>query len=57
MREVGLEISGTIDGDLGSRTQIKRRQLKRNPYQSAGYVCVVGFEKQQVRLSFYQDEV
>ena len=57
VREVGLEISGTIDGDLGSRTQIKRRQLKRNPYQSAGYVCVVGFEKQQVRLSFYQDEV
>ncbi|MEM7133963.1 MAG: hypothetical protein AAF702_47150 [Chloroflexota bacterium] len=57
VRDVGLEISGTIDGDLSSRTKIKQRQLMRNPYKSAGYVCVVGFEKQQVRLSFYQDEV
>ncbi len=57
VREVGLEVSGTIQGDLDVRMQIKRRQLKRNPYRSAGYVCVVGFEQQQVRLSFYQDEV
>jgi hypothetical protein len=54
VREVGLEVSGTIYGDLVARTQIKQQQLKRNPYKSAGYVCVVGFEKQQVRLSFYQ---
>lgn len=57
VRNVGLEISGTIEGNLASRTLSKQRQLKRNPYKSAGYVCVVGFEKQQVRLSFYQDEV
>jgi hypothetical protein len=57
VRAFGLEVSGTIQGDLDARMQIKRRQLKRNPYRSAGYVCVVGFEQQQVRLSFYQDEV
>jgi len=57
VREVGLEVSGTIQSDLDIRMQIKRRQLKRNPYRSAGYVCVVGFEQQQVRLAFYQDEV
>jgi len=57
VRNVGLEVSGTIDGSLDSRLHLKRNQLKRNPYKSAGYVCIVGFEKQQVRLSFYQDEV
>ncbi len=57
VRDVGLEISGTIEGDIASRTQIKRQQLRRNPYKSAGYVCVVGFEERQVRLSFFQDEV
>lgn len=57
VREVGLEISGTIHGDLAGRTQVKHQQLKRNPYKSTGYVCVVGFEKQQVRLAFYQNEV
>lgn len=56
VRSVGLEVSGTIDGNLDSRSHLKRHQLKRNPYKSAGYVCIVGFEKQQVRLSFYQDE-
>ena len=57
VREVGLEISGTIEGDLALRTKVKQNQLKRNPYKSAGYVCVVGFEKQQVRLSFSESEV
>lgn len=56
VREVGLEISGTIYGDLVSRTQIKQQQLKRNPYKIAGYVCVVGFERQEVRLSFFEKE-
>jgi hypothetical protein len=56
IRAVGLEISGTIEGDLATRTKLKQQQLRRNPYQSAGYVCVVGFERQQVRLSFYQEE-
>lgn len=55
IRDVGLEISGTIEGDLNTRMKIKQQQLKRNPYKSAGYVCVVGFERQQVRLSFYQE--
>ncbi|MEZ4866537.1 MAG: hypothetical protein R3C14_34780 [Caldilineaceae bacterium] len=54
IRAVGLEVSGTIEGDLVARAKIKQQQLRRNPYKSAGYVCVVGFERQQVRLSFYQ---
>lgn len=56
VREVGLEISGTVHGNLATRTSVKEQQLKRNPYKSAGYVCVVGFERRQVQLSFYQDE-
>lgn len=56
-REVGLEISGTIEGDIALRTKVKKNQLKRNPYQSEGYVCVVGFEAQQVWLSFATNEV
>lgn len=56
VRKVGLEVSGTIDGSIDSRSQLKRNQLQRNPYKTAGYVCIVGFEKQQVRLSFVQEE-
>ena len=56
-REVGLEVSGTIQSSIALRTKVKENQLKRNPYRSSGYVCVVGFEKQQIRLSFYEGEV
>lgn len=57
IRVVGLEISGTMEGDLATRTKTKQQQLVRNPYKSAGYVCVVGFESRQVRLSFYREEL
>lgn len=57
VRSVGLEISGTMEGDLATRTDVKRRQIQSNPYNSAGYICVVGFEKQEVRLSYYHKEL
>ena len=57
VRDVGLEVSGTMEGNLVSRVKQKQQQLKKKPYKSAGYVCVVGFEKQHVRLSFYEGEI
>lgn len=50
----GLEVSGMMGGSLARRTRKKRDQLQANPSGVGGYTCVIGFDKQQVRLSFYE---
>lgn len=49
--EFGLEISGTLAGNLNQRHRLKIRQLLNSPHHVAGYVCVVSFQAKQAILS------
>lgn len=50
----GLEVSGTLDGNLEQRQRIKQRQLLRNRNQVGGYVSVTSFQEQHTILSFHR---
>ena len=52
--EYGLEVSGTIGGDLEARHRAKVRQLCHNPYGIDGYVVVVNFVTRNIILSFHR---
>jgi hypothetical protein len=54
--ELGLEISGTIAGDLEARHGEKVEQLLANPYGADGYVVVVGFAARRVIFSFNRND-
>jgi hypothetical protein len=55
-REFGLEVSGTMAGDLEARHREKRRQLLANPYGVDGYVLVVDFTTRRAVFSFHSHE-
>ncbi len=52
--ELGLEVSGTLLGDLERRHRSKISQLRANPYQLDGFVSVTDFRDMRTRLSFHQ---
>lgn len=52
--EYGLEVSGTIGGELEARHRAKVRQLCDNPYGVDGYVVVVRFVTRHILLSFHR---
>jgi len=52
--EYGLEVSGTVGGDLETRHRAKVRQLCDNPYGVDGYVVVVSFATRYVIMSFHR---
>jgi hypothetical protein len=53
-RQLGLEVSGTVSGDLEARHRAKVEQLLDNPFGVDGYVVVVDFEARRVIFSFHQ---
>jgi hypothetical protein len=53
-RRFGLEVSGTLTGDVVARHRKKVRQLLENPVGTDGYVVVVGFDGNRVAVSFRQ---
>lgn len=55
-RQFGLEVSGTLTGDLETRHRIKAEQLLDNPFGVDGYVVVVDFTARRVIFSFHQYE-
>jgi hypothetical protein len=55
-REFGLEVSGTLAGDLEARHRDKRRQLLANPYGADGYVVVVDFSTRRAIFSFHRND-
>jgi hypothetical protein len=55
-RQFGLEVSGTVAGDLERRHRIKVEQLLDNPFGVDGYVVVVAFAARRVIFSFHQCE-
>jgi hypothetical protein len=50
--DYGLEVSGTMTEEVETRHQEKVSQLRDNPYQTDGYVVVVGFATRTVIFSF-----
>ncbi len=55
-RQFGLEVSGTLTGDLETRHRLKAEQLLDNPFGVDGYVVVVDFTARRVIFSFHQHE-
>jgi len=55
-RQFGLEVSGTLTGDLETRHRLKAEQLLDNPFGVDGYVVVVDFTARRVIFSFHQYE-
>ena len=53
-RQFGLEVSGTMSGDLGARHRVKTEQLLDNPFGVDGYVVVVDFVARRAIFSFHQ---
>jgi hypothetical protein len=54
VQDYGLEVSGTMTGDLEALHQEKLRQLRDNPYGLDGYVIVVGFSPAAVLFTFHR---
>jgi hypothetical protein len=52
-RQFGLEVSGTVAGDLETRHRIKVEQFLGNPFGVDGYVVVVDFTARRVIFSFH----
>lgn len=50
--DFGLEVSGTMMGDVESRHGEKVRQLRENPAGRGGYVVVTGFLTREVIFSY-----
>jgi hypothetical protein len=53
VQEFGLEVSGTISGDVGTRHRAKVRQLRDNPFGVDGYVAIADFALRRAILSFH----
>lgn len=53
-REFGLEVSGTVSGDLEARHRVKTEQLLDNPFGVDGYVVVVDFVARRAIFSFHR---
>ena len=53
-KDYGLEVSGTLAGDLESRHAAKVRQWRANPYGVDGYVVTVSFMAKAVICSFHR---
>ncbi|HWA76576.1 MAG TPA: hypothetical protein VG937_29780 [Polyangiaceae bacterium] len=53
-REFVLEVSGTVDGDLDALTTKKSEQLRDNPFERPGYVCVARYATCEARLWFVE---
>lgn len=54
LEKFGLEVSGTLEGNLEQRQQVKQRQLLRNPKPVGGYVSVTSFRERHTILSFHR---
>lgn len=54
--DYGLEISGTVAGELEPRHRVKVNQLLANPYGIDGYVAVVAFASRTAVFSFHRFE-
>lgn len=52
--DYGLEISGTVAGELAARHRVKVKQLLANPYGIDGYVIVVAFGTRTAIFSFHR---
>ena len=53
-RDLLLEVSGTVDGDLSDLCATKAQsQLRKNPFEKDGYVCAVRFTTAEARLWFF----
>jgi hypothetical protein len=50
--QYGLEVSGTITGDIEARHREKVQQLRANPYGLDGYVVVANFADRTAICSF-----
>jgi hypothetical protein len=55
-KDYGLEVSGTLAGDIESRHAVKIKQWGDNPYGVDGWVVTVAFATRQVILSFHRFE-
>jgi hypothetical protein len=55
-KDYGLEISGTVAGELEPRHRVKVNQLLANPYGIDGYVAVVAFETKTAIFSFHPSQ-
>jgi hypothetical protein len=55
-KELLLEVSGTLTGDLDALQQAKALQLRENPFEKDGYVCVANFETRHAQLWFHAYE-
>lgn len=56
LEKFGLEVSGTLEGNLEQRQRVKQRQLLRNPNQVGGYVSVTSFRERHTILSFHRSK-
>ncbi len=55
-KDYGLEISGTVAGNLTLRHRVKVNQLLANPYGIDGYVAVVAFGMRTAIFSFHRSQ-
>lgn len=52
--EFGLEVSGTLAGDLEARHRDKIRQWQENPFEVDGFVVVVSFVSREIVFSYHR---
>jgi hypothetical protein len=52
-KELMLEVSGLQSGNLDDLCVSKADQLRENPFDKDGYVCVAVYSKQEARLWYY----
>jgi hypothetical protein len=55
-KDYGLEVSGTLTGDVKARHGLKVRQWRENPFGVDGYVMTAGFTSRDVIFSFHHFE-
>jgi hypothetical protein len=53
-RELVLEVSGQGEGNLDVLREEKAEQLRSNPFEKDGYVCVVNFSDRQANYYYYE---
>lgn len=52
-RELLLEVSGQAAGNLESLRDQKAMQLRANPFEKPGFVCVANYTQRQAYLLYY----
>jgi hypothetical protein len=55
-RELLLEVSGQQDGDLQKLHSDKAKQLKENPHEKDGYICVANYATAVAHFWYYSYE-